>query len=76
MNAAYVLMNVEAGKVSKAMAGLKAIKGVKTVHAVAGPYDIIAFVEGESLEKLGERILLQIHHLVGVRSTVSAIVFH
>jgi DNA-binding Lrp family transcriptional regulator len=75
MNAAYVLMNVEAGKVQKAVTGLKSIKGVKTVHAVAGPYDIIAYVEAESLEKLGERVLLQVHHLTGIRSTVTAIVF-
>ena len=75
MSAAYVLMNVEAGKVGKALTGLKAIKGVKTAHAVAGPYDIIAYFEAENLEKLGERVLLQVHNLSGVRSTVTAIVF-
>ena len=75
MASAYVLMTVEAGKVGRALTGVKAIKGVKFAHAVAGPYDIIAFVEGENLEKLGQRVLLEIHSLTGVRSTVTAVVF-
>ena len=66
MSAAYVLMNIEAGKVGRALTGLKGIKGVKTVHAVAGPYDIIAFIEADTLEKLGERVLIQVHNLSGV----------
>jgi DNA-binding Lrp family transcriptional regulator len=75
MAAAYVLMNVEAGKVGRALTGVKAIKGVKTAHAVAGPYDIITYVEAENLEKLGQRVLVEMHNLSGVRSTVTAIVF-
>ena len=75
MAAAYVLMTVEAGKVGKALTGVKAIRGVKTAHAVAGPHDIIAFVEGDNLEQLGQRVLLEIHNLSGVRSTVTAVVF-
>jgi len=75
MAAAYVLMNAEAGKVGRALTGGKAIKGVKIAHAVAGPYDIVAFVEGENLEKLGQRVLVEIHNISGVRSTVTAVVF-
>ena len=75
MAAAYVLMNVEAGKVGRALTAVKALKGVKTAHAVAGPYDIITYVEAENLEKLGQRVLLEMHNLSGIRSTVTAIVF-
>lgn len=75
MAAAYVLMNVEAGKVGRAVTAVKAIKGVKTAHAVAGPYDVIAYVEAEDLEKLGQRVLLEMHNVSGIRSTVTAIVF-
>ncbi len=75
MISAYVLMCVESGKVGKALTEIKGIKGVKTAHAVVGPYDIIAYVEGETIEKLGERVLLQVHNLSGVQSTVTAIVF-
>lgn len=75
MAAAYVLMNVEAGKVGRALTAVKAIKGVKTAHAVAGPYDIIVYVEAENLEKLGQRVLLEMHNVSGIRSTVTAIVF-
>lgn len=75
MAAAYVLMNVEAGKVGRALTAVKAIKGVKTAHAVAGSYDIITYVEAENLEKLGQRVLLEMHNVTGIRSTVTAIVF-
>ena len=75
MIAAYVLMTVEAGKVGRALTGLKSIKSVTAAHAVAGPYDIIAYIEADTLEKLSERVLLQVHNLSGVRNTVTAIVF-
>jgi DNA-binding Lrp family transcriptional regulator len=75
MAAAYVLMNVDAGKVGRALSAVKAVKGVKTAHAVAGPYDIILFVEAENLEKLGQRVLLELQIVSGIRSTVTAVVF-
>lgn len=75
MAAAYVLLNVDAGKVGRALSGVKAIKGVKTAHVVAGPYDIITYVEAENLEKLGQRVLMEIQSLSGIRSTVTAVVF-
>ena len=75
MPAAYVLMGIEAGKVGKALTAIKQIKGVKTAHTVAGPYDVIAFVEAENLELLSQRILLELHNVTGIRSTTTAIVF-
>jgi len=75
MPAAYVLMGIEAGKVGKALTAIKQIKGVKTAHAVAGPYDVIAYVEAESFELLGQRVLLEFHNVTGIRSTTTAIVF-
>ena len=75
MAAAYVLMSVEAGKVGKALTAVKALKGVKTAHAVAGPFDIIIFVQAENLEALGQRVMIEVHNVPGVRSTVTAIAF-
>ena len=75
MPAAYILMGVEAGKVGKALTAIKQVKGVKTAHAVAGPYDIIAYVEAENLELLSQRVLLELHNVTGIRNTTTAIVF-
>ena len=75
MPAAYVLMGIEAGKVGKALTAIKQIKGVKSAHTVAGPYDVIAYVEAESLELLSQRVLLELHNISGIRSTTTAIVF-
>ncbi|MCI0527970.1 MAG: Lrp/AsnC ligand binding domain-containing protein [Nitrospira sp.] len=75
MAAAYILMNIESGKVGKAHTAIKGIKGVKEAYIVAGTFDIIAFVEANSLEQLSQRILMEIQTISGVRSTTTAIVF-
>lgn len=75
MAAAYILMNVESGKVGKAHTALRGIKGVKQAHIVAGPFDIIAMVEANGLEQLSQRIMMEIQNISGVRSTTTAIVF-
>jgi DNA-binding Lrp family transcriptional regulator len=48
---------------------------VKEAHIVAGTFDIIAFVETNTLEQLSQRILMEIQTISGVRSTTTAIVF-
>ena len=75
MAAAYIFMNIESGKVGKAHTAIKGIKGVREAHIVAGPYDIIAFIEANTLEQLSQRILVEIQTISGVRSTATAIVF-
>ena len=44
MAAAYIMMNVQTGKVSKALNAVKRIQGMRSAHIVAGAYDIIGFV--------------------------------
>jgi DNA-binding Lrp family transcriptional regulator len=75
MAAAYILMNIESGKVVKTYNALKGIKGVKESHIVAGSFDIIAYVEANNLEQLSQRILMEVQTISGIRSTTTAIVF-
>lgn len=75
MARAYILMNIESGKVGKAHTALKGIKGVREAHIVAGPFDIIAQVEANGLEQLSQRILMEIQTISGVRSTTTAVIF-
>ncbi|MCX5992767.1 MAG: Lrp/AsnC ligand binding domain-containing protein [Chloroflexi bacterium] len=53
---AFVLVTTRIGETKEVLKGLKKIDGVKSVDVVLGPYDIIAVVEGDSLESIGKLI--------------------
>jgi DNA-binding Lrp family transcriptional regulator len=57
----------------KVEAGLRAIRAVRTLHTVSGPYDMIAVVEVAGLGEL-DLLLDRIGGLEGVERTQSAIV--
>jgi len=52
---------------------IKGIKGVKTVHLVTGPYDVIAYVEAPDLKSLGELIVKKIQATGSVARTLTCI---
>ena len=49
------------------------LKGVKSVNAVTGPYDIIAIVEGETLNEIGDLVTSKIHPIAGISRTVTCL---
>ncbi len=51
----------------------KNITGVKTVHLVTGPYDVIAYVEAPDLKTLGEMIVKKIQSSGCVARTLTCI---
>jgi DNA-binding Lrp family transcriptional regulator len=53
---------------------LKKIDVVKHVYQVYGVYDIVALVEGESMDKVKETITWKLRKLNGVKSTLTMIV--
>jgi nitrate reductase NapAB chaperone NapD len=46
MAAAYVLMQLQRSTPQNVLQAIRNIAGVKHAHALAGPTDVIAFVEG------------------------------
>ena len=56
MPEAFVLMNAELGSEESIVNELKKIDLVKHVYQVYGVYDIVALVEGESMDKVKETI--------------------
>ncbi len=50
---AYILIESLPGKAIELVNIIKSIHGVKTVHLVTGPYDVITFVEATDLKSLG-----------------------
>jgi len=68
-----VLINADLGAEEQLVKQLKDL-GIREVYVVYGVYDIVAKVEGETMEKVKETITWKIRRLDKVRSTLTMIV--
>jgi len=68
---AYILMEVEMGKVPKVLVALKKIEGVSTGEGVTGPYDVIAQVETADMSALGNLVVKKIQAIREVKRTIT-----
>jgi DNA-binding Lrp family transcriptional regulator len=53
---------------------LKQLEGVESVNTVTGPYDVIATIEGETLNAIGDLVTDKIHPITGISRTVTCLV--
>lgn len=67
-----MLINTEPGRLWEVAEAALKIKGVKKAHAVAGQYDVIAYVEFIEISELG-RIIREIQSIKGIMRTQTAI---
>ena len=70
---AFVLIETIVGKNKDVVTALRQLNGVKSVDVVTGPYDIIAVVEGETLNDIGEVVTSKIHPIAGISRTVTCL---
>ncbi len=70
---AFVLIETAVGKTKDVVSTLDPLKGVKSVDTVTGPYDIIAIIEAESLNDIGEIVTENIHPIAGISRTVTCL---
>jgi len=70
---AYVLIETAVGRNKEVVAALRQLGGVNSVDAVTGPYDIIAMIEGENLNDIGDLITDRIHPIAGISRTVTCL---
>ncbi len=70
---AFVLIETVVGKTKDVVGALKKLPGVKSVDAVTGPYDVIAVIEGETLNDIGEVVTSRIHPVSGISRTVTCL---
>ncbi len=70
---AFVLIETVVGKTKDIVTALRNIPGVKSVDAVTGPYDVIAVIEGETLNEIGDIVTGQIHPVSGISRTVTCL---
>ncbi len=73
MTSAYILIESLPGKAIELANVIRGLKGVKTVHLVTGPYDVITFVEAADLKSLGEIIVKKIQSTGFVARTLTCI---
>ena len=62
---AFILIETTAGKAKEVTTALKQLDEVKSVDAVAGPYDVIAILEAENMN-----ITAKIKAIPGISRTV------
>jgi DNA-binding Lrp family transcriptional regulator len=72
--AAYVFIETIQGKAKNVALEVGQIAGVKTTHTVTGPYDVITFVEADSIKVLGDSIVSKIQAIPGVLRTLTNVV--
>lgn len=70
---AFVLIETAVGRNKEVTSALQQIKGVKSVDIVTGPYDIIAILEGENLNDIGDLVTGEIHPITGISRTVTCL---
>jgi len=71
---AFILIETVVGRDKGVVATLKQLEGVKSVDTVTGPYDVIATIEGETLNHIGDLLTAKIHPIAGISRTVHCLV--
>lgn len=70
----YVLIKAHVGDIHAAVGILRRTNGVITAFPTLGPYDIVALVEADGMEQLGDLVTRQIHSINEVLETTTCIV--
>ena len=70
---AYIFIECNVGSTKEVIEGLKHFKGIKSLETVTGPYDIIAILELESLQEIGDLVTQNVQKVNGITRTVTCI---
>ena len=70
---AFILIETAVGKSKDVVTTLSSLEKLTSVDTVTGPYDIIAVVEAESLNDIGEIVTGRIHPIPGISRTVTCL---
>jgi DNA-binding Lrp family transcriptional regulator len=73
---AYVLIQTEVGAAADASDEIGALEGVISAEAITGPYDVIARVQTENVDALGQLVVSSIHLVGGVTRTLTCPIVH
>ena len=68
---AYILMEVETGKIKQVVESLSRLDRVKSTDVIMGPYDVIALIECPNYDDLSKACLTEIQNIKEVRHTMT-----
>ena len=71
---AFILIETAVGKTRGVYTDLGKIECMKSVDTVTGPYDIIATIEAETLNDIGDVVTGKIHAVGCISRTVTCLV--
>lgn len=71
---AYVFVECTQGRALDVSKKLSALDGITSCHAVTGPVDVIAFIEGADINEVGKFVVEKIQSTEGVLRTSTNIV--
>jgi DNA-binding Lrp family transcriptional regulator len=74
MNQAWVLVNTILGKERLALEELRKTPGVTEAHLVMGDYDIMVFIEADSMKKLNDILSWNIRRNKNICNTITMVV--
>ena len=70
---AYILIETAFGKSKDVAANLTQLDGVKVADSVTGPYGVIAIVEAETMNDVGDLVVEKIARISGISRTVTCL---
>ncbi len=71
---AFILIETAVGKTRDVVTSLRQVKGMKSVEAVTGPYDVVAIIEAVDLNSVGETVTQNVHTVPGIVRTITCLV--
>lgn len=74
MTAAYVLLNTSPGTLPQVADEIMNVEGIRSIDAVAGPYDAIAFGEAGTNHEMANIVVAKIQKIPGVTKTLTCFV--
>ncbi|MBK9710890.1 MAG: Lrp/AsnC ligand binding domain-containing protein [Kouleothrix sp.] len=73
---AYVLIEADPGQIDSVRDVLRSLPQIRSVDALAGPYDLIAMVESSDERTVGRVVMETFHAIDGIQRTTTCLVIH
>jgi DNA-binding Lrp family transcriptional regulator len=70
---AFILIETAVGKNKEIVSNLKQLRGITSVDYVTGPYDVIAIIEADNLNDIGDLVTQHIHPISGITRTTTCL---
>lgn len=70
---AYILIEATIGRSREVYRALQTVPGVTESYLVMGPYDIVAIVEGDDANAVGNTVAGAVHKIPGIARTITCL---